>query len=471
MCFAQGAHLGAWVDSQTRPTLTNCVFAGNGSYALEAPVDDLGLITGTAFGPNQLGLHLDGGPITHSAAWQKSDVPPVLSGGITISAGETVSIEPGAVLLMDRNAYLQVEGTLKAQGTDTAPIAFTSAPQISGSSPVPGWQPKPGDWQYIRLDGSGASASVLDHVQLFYGSANGGAFGMLSLTQGANITLSNSVLAQGAHLGAWVDSQTRPTVTNCVFAGNGNYALEAPVDDLGLITGTAFGPNQLGLHLIGGPITHSATWFPTDVPVVLSQGSTLAAGAGLALAPGVVIQMDKDAYLQINGTLKAQGTAAAPIVITSAAAQPKPGDWQYIRIDGSGASASVLDHVQIYYGSANGGAEGVVSVTDGASPAITHSILAQSAHDGVWVQTGHPTIAFCEFRGNGGPAISVPALDPQHIHDNTFAPGQPGLEVRCKSDSSVSPEPSIERTCRRCSAISQVSGRVGALLEFANWPR
>jgi hypothetical protein len=265
---------------------------------------------------------------------------------------------------------------------------------------------------------------------MFYGSANGGSSGMLSLTQGADITVSNSVFAQATGIGLWMDGGTRPTITNCIFTGNGKYAVEAPVDDLGLITGSAYGPNQPGTHLLGGTISHDAVWENPAVPYVLTGGATLAAGTTVTIAPGAVVEMDRYAYFTVQGTLRAQGSAAAPIIFTSAADQPKPGDWQYIRLDGPKASGSNLDYVQVLYGSANGGASGMVSITQAAGPTITHCLIAYATQIGIWVESGQPTITNCTFRDNGGPAISLPAKDPQHVHDNTFAPGQKGMEIR-----------------------------------------
>ena len=50
-----------------------------------------------------------------------------------------------------------------------------------------------------------------------------------------------------------------------------------------------------------------------------------------------------DAELLVEGTLIAHGTAAAPIVFTSAAKQPKPSDWKYLYLDF--ARKAELDYV------------------------------------------------------------------------------------------------------------------------------
>ena len=217
--------------------------------------------------------------VLSSTTFTAAGGPYLLRQSVTVPAGSTLTVEPGARLLMAQDAYLQVEGTLKAQGTAAAPIVVTSAAA----------QPKPGDWQYIRIDGSGASGSVLDHVQLFYGSANGGAFGMLSLTQGANVTLSNSVLAQGAHLGAWVDTSDQAHGDQLRLRRQRQLCPGGPGRRPRLDHRYRLWSRASSASTSSAAPSPYATWFPTDVPVVLSQGSTLAAGASLTLAPGAVI--------------------------------------------------------------------------------------------------------------------------------------------------------------------------------------
>jgi len=377
-----------------------------------------------------------------STVW--SGGPYLLSGAVTLPANTTLSIAPGTMLEMGPGAYLLVQGTLTARGADTAPIIVTSAPPppTAPAATVAAWQPKPGDWQYLKFDGARAAGSVLDHVQLLYGSANGGAYGMLSLTGGANVQVTNSVFTQGRSIGIWIDFSTRPTIANCVFTELGGYAVDAPVDDLGLITGASYGPSQRGIRG-AGTISHGASWERPDVPYELTGGLTLARGSALTITPGTTLEMEPGAYLLVQGTLTAHGTAAAPILVTSApppptapaatvaAWQPKPGDWQYLKFDGTGAASSVLDHVQLFYGSANGGAYGMLSLTGGANMRVTNSIFAQGTSAGIWVDDGTtPTITGCTFHDDHGPAISILRKNALAVHGNTFAPGQRGIELR-----------------------------------------
>jgi hypothetical protein len=322
---------------------------------------------------------------------------------------------------MGPNASLYVQGTLVARGTVSAPISFTSASS----------QPVPGGWAGVTFSGPSAATSVLDHVQLFYGAAGQNGFGMLSLVGGANITMTNSVVAQGTKIGLWMDDVTRPTIANCTFAGLSTYAVEAPVDDLGLITGSAFGPNQLGLHLRGGTITHSASWELPAVPLVLEGGTRLAATARLSIAPGTVVEMDPNASLFVQGALVARGTASAPISFTSASSQPVPGSWAGLTFSGPAAATSVLDHVQLFYGGAGQNGFGMLSLIGGANLTITNSVVAQGTTIGIWIDDNTtPAITSCTFHDLKGSAISVRKQNAARIHGNTFAPGQQPVQQR-----------------------------------------
>jgi hypothetical protein len=172
------------------------------------------------------------------------------------------------------------------------------------------------------------------------------------------------------------------------------------------------------------------------VPLLVQGKLGVPAGMALTHAPGTVLAMRRDAALVVQGTLTAQGTAAAPIIFSSAAAQPAPGDWAGIEIRGSASHATVLDHVQVFYagGSANnfaGSTQGSVVVGDGTTPTLSNCVIAQSGSVGLYVDDqSRPTVTTCVFLGDAGAAISLAKQDLQRIYDNTFAPGQQGVLVR-----------------------------------------
>jgi hypothetical protein len=267
-------------------------------------------------------------------------------------------------------------------------------------------------------------------MQTFYGSSNGGEDGMLSVTGGANPTITDSVFAQGTSYGVWAADGSRPTITNCAFVGDAASAISVPADDATLITGTSVGPGQIGIEVRNTEISHSGTWQQQSAPFVL-DGATLNAGVTLTIAPGVLIQMASGAAFDVQGRLLASGTANTPIVFTSAAASPKPGDWQYVAIDGEGARRTTIDYVQFFYGSSNGGDDGMLSVTGSSDPTITNSLFAQATSYGVWAADGsNPIIRNCRFTNLGDAALSVPGSDKANVSGNSFGPGQKGPEIR-----------------------------------------
>jgi len=134
--------------------------------------------------------------------------------------------------------------------------------------------------------------------------------------------------------------------------------------------------------------------------------------------------------LNVHGTLHAQGSAALPVVITSVASHPAPNDWEYVNISGTGASG-ILDYVYVEYGGYGGDDGAELSVEQNATLNVTHSIIAFSGGDGLYVDTGtQATVADNSFHDNGGYAISLPAKNPTGVHDNVFAGGQKGVEIR-----------------------------------------
>lgn len=136
---------------------------------------------------------------------------------------------------------------------------------------------------------------------------------------------------------------------------------------------------------VSGPMTASATWRAADGPYVITGNVDVQASAVVSIEPGTQIYMGAAANLTVSGgSLKAQGTAASPIVVTSDKVRtgqpPVPGDWN--RWVFTGSTASTLTFVTFQYGKGlevrgatlnlNG-----VAVKDQQGAAITQDLAAQ----------------------------------------------------------------------------------------------
>ena len=162
--------------------------------------------------------------------------------------------------------------------------------------------------------------------------------------------------------------------------------------------------------IVSGAIRSDTTWRAQDGPFDVVADVTVAGGATLTIEAGATLHMRAGVNLSVEqGALRALGTAAQPVVITSVRDQagdtPAPGDWGALRfLAGTNAAATLLERVEIRYGSGlrleqASATLNDVTVAGHAGPAIT--IDLQSSLFGA----GNRAI------GNTVNAVVVPAGD------------------------------------------------------------
>ncbi|MBI5913326.1 lamin tail domain-containing protein [Candidatus Azambacteria bacterium] len=200
------------------------------------------------------------------------------------------------------------------------------------------------------------------------------------------------------------------------------------------------------------------------MPYILESGFTVAEGGTLTIEPGAVIKSknlnDFGSFAVpfiIEGTLRAQGTAAAPIVFTAfaddsdgydsdgSAAAPTPGAWKNIQFIGATSSDSILEYVSVRYGGRGTNVcpyayfsgpcmeyKGAVLVQD-ASPTISHAAFNRNLAIAIFVEgDAQPIIEYSDIRDTqvgvkspretiGGIGISIGAQSTPTLTDNTFS--------------------------------------------------
>jgi parallel beta-helix repeat protein len=175
---------------------------------------------------------------------------------------------------------------------------------------------------------------------------------------------------------------------------------------------------------VGGAITATTTWTTAMSPLCVTSSVDIAPDATLTIQPGVTITFSSGEYLQVDGTLVAQGTAARPITFTSASATPQPGDWDYIYFsptavsatfsNGTYVSGSVLRYATIQFA----GASQTVGITSSGAiqatasvPDLDHLSVRANLGDGIFIEGSSSAFVTNSFiDGNGGDGVSFSYL-------------------------------------------------------------
>jgi hypothetical protein len=367
------------------------------------------------------------------------------TGSPTIESGVTVQIGPGAVLNLGK---ITVKGTLKAEGTAEAPVIFTRGEV-------------PGSWQNIKFE-PGSGASILDHVEVRYGGSVNGTGGIE--INGSSPTISHSVVSKNKTYGIRVSAGGAPDIAYNEITSNNSIGIVYETASTGEVnihdnvvksnlgagisvgaSGTNFGrslghntvlsnggngisyggsdippdistntlsENKYNQTVVQGTISQSATWTDPGYGFSMEAEITVASGATWTIKPGVYVEARR---ITVKGTLKAEGTAEAPVIFTRGEV---PGSWQNIKFE-PGSGASILDHVEVRYGGSVNGTGGIE--INGSSPTISHSVVSKNKTYGIRVSAGGaPDIAYNEITSNNsiGIVYETASTGEVNIHDN-----------------------------------------------------
>jgi hypothetical protein len=253
---------------------------------------------------------------------------------LTVLPGTRVEFLPGGFLSVARYGGA---ATLAAVGTAAEPIVFTS----SNASP------RAGDWQCIYLGGDG---SELDNVVVEYGGAacgatGSGSEGMLQIF-GSPRGITHSILRDSSTVGVLLEG-TPTLFENDTFERNSQAPLRVSANSLTSIgTPNSYDPDDV-IIVESDLVTRSGTWIDPGVPYRFTGGFGIQ--GEITVAAGVRVEMT-DGSLDV-GTFDILGTEEAPVVFTSAQADPRPGDWGCIH---SNAALRIEHAVFEYAGSGQG---------------------------------------------------------------------------------------------------------------------
>ena len=418
------------------------------------PVDNEPSCPTTTTGPT---IHK--GDVQNGEVWTAEASPHVIEYDVNVRSAATLTIEPCAKILVKKGQHLRVatpntpnSGTLIAEGTAKRPISFAG---LEGAR-----------WASIYVQGPGTAR--LAHVNI-EGGGGGDFEGAASLVargdgiDGADpIVFVDGVSIQGSlGLGALLDrgAAFAEGSRDLTVGGAGDFALsvsEHALDRLpaGKYTGNA--KDEILVKPEGGKMSgtgflEDATIHDRGVPYMIgdSTGASLRIGGRedeklvtVTIEAGVKLKFGTGGALKIQhyatgkpstAALRMLGTAAKPIVLTSAKAAPAPGDWMGLWYGGIPSDTNVIDHVKIEY-------------AGGECGCILNTCSAITASEGAIIFTAQPPSAFVkntEFAFIANHAITE-GYDGAFVNfreSNTFT-GVSGCEqTRPRESSTTCPTP------------------------------
>ena len=169
----------------------------------------------------------------------------------TIAAGSILTIEPGVKIIPQSGGLtaLEIQGTLNAIGTASAPIIFTS---IKDSDGLASTTPQKGDWLNIAF--SQGSQANLDYVEFRYGG-QGIAPPLHEMVNivGATVNIKNSKFSNSQSTALHL-MDSSGVIENSIFSDN-NCGIS--VDSINGVANTAYG-GCYGVHTSGQILSSTA---------------------------------------------------------------------------------------------------------------------------------------------------------------------------------------------------------------------
>jgi parallel beta-helix repeat protein len=199
-------------------------------------------------------------------------------------------------------------------------------------------------------------------------------------------------------------------VSDTAFIGNGNYPLRTRADNLHrALSGNTFSGNTPNRLLTFGTLPASLTFGIANglAGYELEDDLTVPAGLTLTVEPDTTIWGRSSSELRVEGYLSAVGTAAQPIVFTSA--QDTAGyQWSGLVFDGGSGN---LEHATVRYGGNpnsvsepyyNWGANITArNVPAGTLRIASSQVLTSTSYYGLYAADSHVVVSDTLFSGVG----------------------------------------------------------------------
>ena len=278
------------------------------------------------------------------------------SGDLPIRA--PLTLRNGATLRVGGRITVAAGGYVDAAGSQMCPIVITSDEE----------EPQAGGLRWVSLQ-SDSLPSTFRHVVFEFGGDDGvGTNYLLHAAAGAAVSLQDvtfrNVLANALDVrGKLLKAQ------NLRFEEVGGHPVAISPNNAAALEQLDLGPSvaRPTVYVHAGTVSEPGTWSMVDAPYAL--GGDIAFESAVRFAPGTHLEIEADTrfFVQDGGSLHADGTAAATVVIRGAANNPEAGQWRQFAFRTT-AQPSSFRHTLI----SHGGGAGFGALEVGAAVTLDH---------------------------------------------------------------------------------------------------
>ncbi|MGB3051294.1 MAG: putative Ig domain-containing protein [Polyangiales bacterium] len=337
-----------------------------------------------------------GGSVGVDITLRAIDSPHVITVDLLIENGATLTVEPGAVVMLAGGTNRRIDvgtgtaGALVADGGQAGvddQIVFTRYQGIAGPAPS-------SHYRGLRFGANIISATTaLRNVVVEFGGrvnadTNRGAVEVLS---GSAPVITDSIIRESLNYGLYAQagagSENIDWFDGNQLTSNGRAPINIGSDEVSTLGADLdlLGNGEDRVFVRGSLVSRAdASWSNYGVPFYLSNDISVRAGSTMTIAPGTEMRFAPAGRLTVStngedGTLVAAGTPEAPIRMLA-----DSGSWNGIYLDDRIRAGTVLRNVRVEgFGSGvNGGLRVDNPITPGARVAIIENCLFQSDEAG-----------------------------------------------------------------------------------------
>ena len=298
-----------------------------------------------------------GGPLLSGTVYHASS--------LSIPAGETLTVQAGAIVKFGFGVRVTAAGTLDVQGTSGNPAIFTSLTDDSAGGDTNMNGPSTGNAGYWRGLDLQAPAALAGLELRYAGQSN---YAAIDLPTTPGTTITNCVLSDFFNSGIEYGGGGTATVTGCSFLNGSRPVVNCPVSELaGFTNNTASGNSTYNSVEIQAGTVGGTQLIPAASVMggahLINGSLTFDVGSVITIEAGIVFKWKAaGSQLSVDGTLLCNGTTGSQIVFTDLRDDVYGGDtnnngmsngskgfWRGIYF-GAGADASVLNNIRVRFG-------------------------------------------------------------------------------------------------------------------------